>query len=59
MQDTVRLVATIVVALGLATILWRELSDAADRRKVGEVRDLVEVFLPVLATVALLVWVWA
>ncbi len=59
MQDTVRLVATIVVAFGLATILWGALSGAAERRTVGEVRGLVEVFVPVLTTVALLVWVWA
>ena len=59
MEDAVLIVATIVVGLGLVLILWRELTGAAARRRVGAVRDLVEVLLPVVATVALVVWVWA
>ena len=59
MQDTMRIVATVIVGLGLALILWRELAGAAERRKVGRVRDIIEVLLPVVATVALLIWVWA
>jgi len=39
-------------------ILWRELSSADGRRKVGRARDVTEVLLPVVATVALLWWVW-
>ena len=52
------IVGTVLVGLGLLLILWREFGGAADRRKVGPVRDTLEVLLPVVATVALLVWVW-
>jgi hypothetical protein len=58
MEDVVRPIATAVVGLGLAMILWRELSSADERRKVGRARDVTEVLLPVVATVALLWWVW-
>ncbi len=50
---------TLIVAAGLVMILWRELGGAAERRKVGPVRDTVEVLLPVVATIALVAWVWA
>ena len=59
MRDAILVVGTVLVGLGLLLILWRELSDAAARRKVGPVRDAFEVLLPVVATVALVVWVWA
>lgn len=58
MEDAVRLIATITVGLGLVLILWRELSAASDRRTVGPARDMIEVLLPVVATAALLTWVW-
>jgi hypothetical protein len=58
MRDTMRIVATVVVGLGLVLILWRELAAADERRTVGAVRDTFEVLLPVAATIALLVWVW-
>ena len=58
MQDAMRIAATLVVGLGLVMILWRELSAAGERRTVGQVRDTLEVLLPVLAAVALLVLVW-
>jgi hypothetical protein len=58
MRNAMLIVGTALTGLGLATILWRELAGAADRRRVGVVRDLVEVLIPVLATVALVVWVW-
>jgi hypothetical protein len=58
MRDSILIVATVLVGLGLALVLWRELAGAAERRQVGPVRDVVEVLLPVLATVALLWWVW-
>lgn len=58
MQDVVRIIATAVVGLGLAMILWRELVGAKERRKVGAVQDVIEVMLPVAATIALVVWVW-
>lgn len=58
MRDVVLVVGTTLVVLGLAMILWRELSNAGERRKVGPMRDTFEVFLPVAASVALLVWVW-
>jgi hypothetical protein len=59
MEDAVRLIATIILGLGLALILWRELSSSDERRRAGRVRDVSEVLLPVIATVALLAWVWA
>ncbi len=58
MQDAMRIVATVVVGIGLILILWRELAAAGERRKVGPLRDTFEVMLPVVATVALVVWVW-
>lgn len=58
MQDTMRIVATGVVGLGLILILWRELAAAGERRIVGPVRDTIEVLLPVAATATLVVWVW-
>ncbi len=58
MTDAVLIVGTALVGLGLILILWRELANAAERRKVGPLRDTVEVLLPVVATVALVVWVW-
>ena len=58
MQDSMRIVATVVIGLGLVLILWRELAAAADRRKGGPVRDTFEVLLPIVATVALVIWVW-
>ena len=58
MQDVVRVAATVMVGLGLILILWRELADAGARRKVGALRDLAEVALPIAATIALVVWVW-
>ena len=58
MQDAVRIVGTLVVALGLGLILWRELAAARERRQAGAVRDVAEVLLPIVATVALVVWVW-
>ena len=58
MRDTVLIVGTLLVGVGLVLILWRELAGAAERRRVGKVRDTFEVLLPILATVALVVWVW-
>ena len=52
------IVGTVLVGLGLVLIMWRELGGAQERRKVGAVRDTVEVLLPVAATIALLGWVW-
>lgn len=59
MEDAVRLIATIILGLGLALILWRELSNSDERRRAGRVQDVSEVLLPIIATVALLAWVWA
>lgn len=59
MRDAVLLVSTVIVGLGLGLILWRELHDSAERRKVGLVRDSIEVLLPVVGTLALVVWVWS
>jgi len=59
MHDVTLIVATALVGSGLVLVLWRELAGAGQRRRVGPVRDLIEVLLPVAATLALLVWVWA
>ncbi len=58
MRDATLILATVLVAIGLVLIMWRELADAGERRKVGPLRDTAEVLLPVVATVALLWWVW-
>lgn len=59
MRNAVLIVGTVLVGLGLAMILWRELSNAAERRKVGPLRDTFEVLLPVVASVAVVIWVWS
>ena len=58
LEDAVLVAATAIIALGLALILWRELSAAGDRRRVGPLRDTMEVLAPILATVLLLIWAW-
>lgn len=58
MRDAVLIAGTVLVGLGLVLIAWRELGSAAARRKVGPVRDTIEVILPLAAAAALLVWVW-
>jgi len=58
MQIAALVVATVLVSAGLGLILWRELAGAVGRRRVGPLRDTVEVLLPVVATVALLIWSW-
>lgn len=58
MRETVLVVSSLITGLGLALILWRELAGAADRRRVGAGRDVVEVLLPVIATVGLVWWAW-
>jgi hypothetical protein len=57
-RDAARVAGTVVTGVGLALILWRELGGAAQRRRLGRVRDTVEVLLPAVAAVALLIWVW-
>ena len=58
MRDAALIVGTLLVGVGLLLIMWRELGGAAERRRVGAVRDTFEVLLPVVATVALVAWVW-
>ncbi len=58
MSDVVLVLGTALVGIGLALILWRELAGAAERRQVGPLRDTFEVLLPIVATVALVIWVW-
>jgi hypothetical protein len=58
MRDAALIVGTVLAGVGLVMILWRELTSAAERRKVGPVRDTLEVLLPVIASIALVVWVW-
>ena len=58
MRDAVLIVGTLLVGIGLLLILWRELGNAAERRRTGVVRDTFEVFLPIVTAAALLVWVW-
>ncbi|MDJ0923607.1 MAG: hypothetical protein QNJ77_03515 [Acidimicrobiia bacterium] len=58
MQDAVLIIASVAVAAGLALIMWRELGSGRVRRKVGVVRDTIEVLLPVVATGGLVWWAW-
>lgn len=58
MRDVVLISGTFLVAAGLLWVLRLELSGAAARRRVGPVRDVVEVMLPALAMALLVWWVW-
>ena len=57
LQTTVLVIATLVVAVGGALIAHRELT-APQRRRVGVVRDVIEVAAPIVALVVLVVGVW-
>jgi hypothetical protein len=57
-RTVVLTIGTVLVAAGLAVVLWREFG-SRQRRVVGRVRDAIEVTLPVAGGVALLVWLWA
>jgi hypothetical protein len=59
MRHAVLIAGTVLAGVGLVMILSRELTSAAERRKVGAVRDTIEVLLPVIASIALVIWVWA
>ena len=57
LQTTVLVVATVILLGGGAFIGYRELT-APDRRRVGPVRDVVEVALPLAALLALVIAAW-
>lgn len=58
LQVAVLVVATIVAVGGGAFVLYRELS-APGRRRVGVVRDVIEVVLPIAGLLALVMLVWS
>jgi UPF0716 family protein affecting phage T7 exclusion len=58
MEDAVLIISTAIVGIGLVLILWWELRHAGERRRVGPLRDTVEVLLPIVATVFLIVAAW-
>lgn len=51
-------IATALALVGGAVVLRRELT-APDRRRVGVVRDLIEVLLPIAGLVLLVILVWS
>lgn len=57
-ETTVLVIGTAIVVAGGALIAYRELA-STERRRVGPVRDLVEVLVPIVGLVALVVAVWA
>ena len=52
------IIATALAVAGGVVVVRRELT-APDRRRVGVVRDLIEVMLPVVGLVVLVVLVWS
>jgi len=56
-RTVVLTIGTVLVAAGLAAVVWREVG-SPQRRVVGRLRDAVEVGMPIVAGVALLVWLW-
>lgn len=57
LQTTVLVIASIILLGGGALIGYRELT-APDRRRVGPIRDVIEVALPLLALFALVIGAW-
>lgn len=51
--------ATVVVVLGMAAVMWRELTSQSQRRVPSRGRDVVEVLLPVVGAALLVAWVWS
>ena len=56
-QTTVLVIASLIVLGGGGLVAYRELT-APDRRRVGVVRDYVEVLIPIVGLVALVVAAW-
>lgn len=59
LEMVVLLVASFLVVGGMGVVAWRELATHPERRKVGRVRDVVEVLLPVVGVVVLVAVTWA
>lgn len=57
LDTAVLVLATVGVVGGAALVLHRELT-ASGRRRVGIVRDVIEVVLPIVGVLALVVLVW-
>lgn len=55
----VLLFGSLLVLGGIGVVAWRELVTHPERRKVGRVRDVVEVLLPVVGIVLLVAFTWA
>jgi hypothetical protein len=58
LETAVLIVATVGVVGGAAFVLHRELT-APGRRRVGIVRDVIEVVLPIVGLLALVTLVWS
>ncbi len=58
LEVAVLVVATFAVVGGGAFVLYRELT-APGRRRVGTVRDTIEVVLPIAGLLALVTLVWS
>ena len=57
LQTIVLVIASVVLLGGGALIGYRELT-APDRRRVGPIRDVIEVLLPLAALLALVIAAW-
>lgn len=51
--------ASLLIVGGMGVVAWRELATHPERRKVGRVRDVIEVLLPVVGIVVLVAFTWA
>lgn len=54
----VLIVASFLIVVGMAAVLWRELTSQRQRGVHNRGRDAIEVLLPVVGAVGLVVLVW-
>lgn len=55
----VLLFGSLLILGGIGVVAWRELGTHPERRKVGRVRNVVEVLLPVVGILVLVAVTWA
>ena len=50
---------TLLIVGGMGVVAWRELATHPERRRVGRLRNILEVLLPVVGVVILVAITWA
>ena len=58
LQRIVLVIASVMAAVGMLAIVWRELVAPIDAPGVSRARLAIEVLLPVAGVAALLLWIW-